>query len=108
MKKIFYIISSTIILFGCGNSDTANVYKDEKSLPEYPKRILIAGDQVFPTQILLIDDCQYISSQILLIDDCEYISYEIGSNAGFLTHKGNCKFCQLRLEKTIKSILHEN
>jgi len=35
------------------------------------------------------------------IDSCEYIGRvtNISSQADFLTHKGNCKFCKLRNEQ---------
>ena len=40
-------------------------------------------------------------------DSCEYIGYAIGTTYGFMTHKGNCKFCQHRLEETMRKIIRE-
>ncbi len=41
--------------------------------------------------------------QTIIIDSCEYI---VGSQK--VAHKGNCKFCQKRLENTIDSIIKNN
>jgi hypothetical protein len=45
--------------------------------------------------------------KIIKVDDCEYMSFYPGTDRGFTTHKGNCKFCQQRLETTIRKILEE-
>ena len=34
--------------------------------------------------------------RLYVIDSCEYVGYINCSNGDFLTHKGNCKFCQVR------------
>lgn len=36
---------------------------------------------------------------IYIIDSCEYIGYIHKSNADYLTHKGNCKYCAQRNKK---------
>lgn len=41
--------------------------------------------------------------EVIIIDSCEYIHWSYG-----LAHKGNCKFCQKRLENTIDSIIKNN
>lgn len=43
--------------------------------------------------------------KVIVIDSCEYIMYDasIGySGYGFLTHKGNCKFCAERRKKELE------
>lgn len=47
---------------------------------------------------------------VVIIDSCEYIMGRDngGYNGGFfLAHKGNCKFCEQKLEKKLKSIVYE-
>ena len=36
----------------------------------------------------------YPNLKIITIDSCEYISFNLGSNNGLLTHKGNCRNCR--------------
>ena len=45
---------------------------------------------------------------VVTVDSCEYISHSSYS-AGVvtLTHKGNCKFCKERNEKTMRKIVRE-
>ena len=34
--------------------------------------------------------------QIVIIDDCEYIKYKAAGKYNYITHKGNCRFCEYR------------
>ena len=104
MKKLIYLIGLTILISSCGNSDNVTIPKDEYNKlkgvpvpikPEYPKPLKI--NDGFNNPI-----CNIVES-----DGCEYISLWLGSNAGVFTHKGNCKFCQHRLEETIRKIIQE-
>jgi hypothetical protein len=88
----------------CGNSDNVTISKDEYNklkgvpapiVPEYPKRIKIFDDWNNPV------------TKILLVDSCEYFAYGLESQYGFMCHKGNCKFCQKRLENTLRKIIQE-
>ena len=36
--------------------------------------------------------------KIYVIDSCEYIGKLRGLKSDVITHKGNCKFCKMRLE----------
>ena len=40
------------------------------------------------------------SIKIYVIDSCEYIGYINGCNADWCTHKGNCKYCTERVNRT--------
>jgi len=99
-----YLIGLIILVSSCRNSDSVTIPKDEynklKGLPapiksEYPKVIMINDGGYNPT-------CNIVES-----DSCEYISLWLGGNCGVFTHKGNCKFCQHRLEETIRKIIQE-
>lgn len=46
------------------------------------------------------------SGKILVIDSCEYI--ERGVYYGtVLAHKGNCRFCEERMEKKLKELVEQ-
>lgn len=42
--------------------------------------------------------------RVAVVDSCEYV-YRIDGYKGFMAHKGNCKFCEQRNKKLIKSII---
>ena len=75
------------------SKDEYNKLKDI-TIPEYPKPIMINGAYA-------------PHSKVVESDSCEYIGYAIGTTYGFMAHKGNCKFCQHRLEETIRKIIRE-
>jgi len=104
MKNLIYLIGLTILVASCGNTDNVTIPKDEYNKlkgiplpikPEYPKRLKIN------------DGWNELQAKVLISDSCEYIGYAIGTNYAFMTHKGNCKFCQHRLEETIRKIIRE-
>ena len=57
-----------------------------------------------------VDSCDYrdqTNYEVIVIDSCEYLLYNVeleaayayskyGYTAKFMTHKGNCKFCEQR------------
>ena len=59
--------------------------------------------------IFCIDYCQYNDSDIkgndgggynvVVIDSCEYLVRQSGYS-GYMAHKGNCKFCEIRHKKS--------
>ena len=64
--------------------------------------IITTGENI-PDNINIEDDIEY---KIITIDSCEYIKFNdyYYSSEDKIIHKGNCKYCQERLEKTLKSI----
>ena len=42
-----------------------------------------------------------------IVDSCEYVGRGIGSQAGILAHKGNCKFCAERRKQELKELVEE-
>lgn len=44
---------------------------------------------------------------VVTIDSCEYIANYTHNGCYVFTHKGNCKYCQKRLEETIRKIIKE-
>lgn len=41
------------------------------------------------------------------VDSCEYIRYAVGSQYGYLAHKGNCRFCKERRQKELKEFVEQ-
>lgn len=39
-----------------------------------------------------------------IIDSCEYIGYIYGGHGDFLTHRGNCQFCERRRTQEIETL----
>jgi hypothetical protein len=103
MKKVIFLLG-LIILTSCGNSDNVTISKDQynqlKGIPEQIK-------PEYPKIIKIHDNWNNPEIKIRLIDGCEYFTYYVSSNAGIMCHKGNCKFCQQRLEQTIRKIIQE-
>ncbi len=100
MKKLVFI--SSLFLLSCNNdkvtisTEEYNKLKGIKVVkPEYPKELKIFDNWNNPTMTIIESD------------GCEYITYYLGNNAGTITHKGNCRFCQKRLEETIRKIIQE-
>ncbi len=95
MKKLIIVLS--LFLASCGeDTSRVSISKEEydnlrvkQDVPEYPKKIKI-------------DDRLW---NIINFDECEYMIYDIAFDRGLITHKGNCKFCQQRLRKTIQEEL---
>ena len=104
MKKLLILLILPLLI-SCGN-DTVSVPKDEyqklKALeptpikPEYPKSINK------PSGL----EKRYENWIIVIQDSCEYIySYTRYSDGGpVYTHKGNCKFCEKRMDKRFEDL----
>ena len=104
MKKL--LIPLLFLLASCGD-DTVSVPKAEydqlKALapkpvkPEYPRSI--QSPKLYNSDI-------YDPWVVTIQDSCEYIyTYTIWSNGGpIYTHKGNCKFCEKRMDKRFEDL----
>lgn len=44
---------------------------------------------------------------IYTMDGCEWVGNVYGGNADILTHRGQCKYCKVRNEEMIRSIIQE-
>lgn len=103
MKKSLVISFGIFSLFilSCGKTeeDTIVIKKSEynqlKGIPE-PK---------YPKEIHVQDGWRNPDISIFLVDSCEYFIYGLETPYGYMCHKGNCKFCQQRLEQTISKVM---
>jgi protein involved in sex pheromone biosynthesis len=97
-KQITFLALTMLMLSACGNGNLENetnpvIIHQNKS---NSKRIMFTDRFNYDHIILTIE-----------LDGCEYLSYHIGGSTGFLTHKGNCKYCQLHQEETLRKIIRE-
>ena len=64
---------------------------------------------------LLMAGCNEKSTQskelcgtgIYIVDSCEYVGWAIGSRAGILAHKGNCRFCTERRKQELEELVEQ-
>lgn len=69
MEKYILLLLSIVLLISCNsNTNDAVVYNTK--------------DKNCPFNVIIIDSCEYLSG--------------VDGNRGFLSHKGNCKFCKQR------------
>lgn len=73
MKKLFILFTSAVLFTAC---ETKNA-------------------EIKSTEIVLNGRTLYL----YVIDSCEYIGEVYGGRGDFLTHRGNCKFCEQRKNK---------
>ena len=85
MKRNILLIIAAIVVFAC--IYFALFYTNKDTISHLNK-----GDS--------------IEYKVIELDGCEYIMYHSVYNTldDRLEHKGNCRYCQERLEKTLKSI----
>ena len=80
MKPLSFLL---LLLFSITLAKNQPDLKRVKLLPEYVNGIQLA---------------------VFEIDSCEYIGPRSFSNMQFLTHKGNCRFCEIRRKQHLDSI----
>lgn len=85
LKRIF--IFSLILMLFCSCDEQELTHLEQKNFNDYPARELFKGVKY---RIVTIDSCEYIFGM-----DSEG-SRGYSREGLFLTHKGNCKFCNNR------------
>jgi protein involved in sex pheromone biosynthesis len=95
-KQITFLALTMLMLSACGN------------LENETNPVIIHQNKSNTKKIMFTDryNFNYLMFTIEL-DGCEYLSYEMGQQTGFLTHKGNCKYCRLHQEETLRKIIRE-
>ena len=84
MKKIF-IILAVILIFGCESRTEEQIYRDYKA-----KQDSIREDRYKGFDVIVIDSCEY------LIKTKKPSGGDWSTRVGYMSHKGNCKFCEER------------
>lgn len=94
MKKIF-ILSILFAMISCSKQLDTNVYHEvERTNDVYKVNVISISD--YPTNLHVVE-----------IDSCEYLigsRYETSKGFGYLSHKGNCKYCAERRKRELQNL----
>lgn len=94
MKKILILATILFVMISCNEQPDTNVYHEAKITNDVYK-VNIKSDNYPP-----------ISLHVVVIDSCEYLIGKTGEDYkgyGYLTHKGNCKYCAERRKRELKN-----
>ena len=89
MKKIF-ILS---ILFAMVSCNEPTVDKNIYHKVEMTNDVYIV-DKFFEFKVVIIDSCEYLISS----------RYESSKGFGYMSHKGNCKYCAERRKRELQNL----
>ena len=81
---------SVICLISCDSRTEEQIYQDYKAKLEKAKQDSINEDRYKGFDVIVIDSCEY------LIKTEKRGGADWSTRAGYMSHKGNCKFCEER------------
>ena len=90
MGKILLIIVSIFCLVSCDNRTEEQIWKDYQDKKEKARQDSIVEARYHGFQVIEIDSREY------LIKERKETRGHTGYGWGFMSHKGNCKFCKER------------
>ena len=93
MKKIF-ILSILFAMISCSEQPDTNIYHDAKSTDDVYKVVISSSSIPIDLQVVVIDSCEYLIGH-------EYAGYR---GYGYLSHKGNCKYCAERIKRELQNL----
>ena len=93
MKKIF-ILSVLFAMVSCSEQPDTNIYHDAKSTDDVYKVDIFSRSIPIDLQVVVIDSCEYLIGY-------EYTGYH---GYGYLSHKGNCKYCAERRKRELQNL----
>lgn len=97
MKKVILIVVSIFCFLSCDNRTEEQRWKDYQAKQEKAKKDSIAEAKFHGFRVIVIDSCEY------LIKEKNYEYGYRGFGYGFMSHKGNCKFCEKRRKQENKT-----
>lgn len=95
MKKIFILVVVLFAIISCNEQPDTNIYHKVERTNDVYKVNVVSNT----------DNNQMLSLRVVVIDSCEYLigRYHAGYNGyGYLSHKGNCKYCAERRKREMK------
>ena len=91
VRLIFFKTALSIFFFGCYNTKTdEEIYREYKEKLEKKEWDSIQESKFHGFRVIVIDSCEY------LIKSEEKGASYWSTHAGFMSHKGNCRFCEER------------
>jgi len=96
MKKIFILIVVLFAIVSCSEQPDTNIYHEVEMTNDVYEVNVINNNYPCPTDlhVIVIDSCEY------LIGICRN-GYE---GYGYLSHKGNCKYCAERRKRELQNL----
>ena len=93
MKKIFILVVVLFAMISCSEQSDTNIYHEvERTNDVYKVNVIDTISE--PTSL-----------RVVVIDSCEYLIGRSGNDYrghGYLSHKGNCKYCAERRKREMK------
>ena len=94
MKKIILLTLVTLMMAGCCNP------QETKSKQE---RVGCKQERVGRGySVIIVDSCEYIEKT-----DDYHVGADFGAKAGYVAHKGNCRFCAERRKQELKELVEQ-
>lgn len=99
MKRIFILFAIAISMIACSSEskpDTNVYHKTERTNDVY--RVPV---------IHMSEENNTVNLRVVVIDSCEYLVGNTSSGYegyGYLTHKGNCKYCAERRKHELENL----
>lgn len=94
MKKIF-ILSVLFAMISCSEQPDTNVYHEvERTNDVYTVNVISTNYDPTNLRVVVIDSCEYLIGR----GNYGYDGY------GYLSHKGNCKYCAERRKRELQNL----
>ena len=100
--KFFMVVSLLgLMMTSCDNRTEEQIYRDYQEKLNKQEWDSIQESRFHGFMVIVIDSCEYLIKTEKR-GDCDW-----STRAGFMSHKGNCKFCEER-RKQEKTANHES
>lgn len=86
MKKIILLTLTVLMMVGCEQQEAK------------PKQEQVGCGY----SVIIVDECEYIEKT-----DSYLLGTDRGATAGYVAHKGNCKFCAERRKQELKELVEQ-
>ena len=94
MKKIILLALVTLIMVGCCEQQEAKTKHQRVEC----KQERVEHDY----SVIIIDGCEYIEKT-----DEYHVGADFGAKAGYVAHKGNCRFCAERRKQEMETLVEQ-
>ena len=94
MKKILILVTILFAMISCSEQSDTNIYHEAKRTNDVYK-------------VNIRSDNDPVCLHVVVIDSCEYLIGKSGADYqgfGYLSHKGNCKYCAERRKRELQNL----
>ena len=93
MKKIIILALAVLIMAECKQQEAKSKHQRVECKQERVER---------DYSVIIVDGCEYIEKT-----DEYHIGADMGTKAGYLAHKGNCRFCTERRKQELEALVEQ-